>query len=103
MPFGKAAALLACFTQTRVSESTAQRHTEAVGPAYDAVQRVERERIERDWPEVPAGPDKLVVSADGAMVSGRKSRPWSSVPWARPASETTTETCPRTSCRISHA
>jgi hypothetical protein len=68
MPFGKAAALLACFTQTRVSESTAQRHTEAVGLAYDAVQMAESERIERDWPEVGAGPEKLVVCADGAMV-----------------------------------
>lgn len=68
MPFGKAAVLLACFTQTRVSESTAQRHTEAVGLAYDAVQTAESERIERDWPEVDAGPDKLVLSADGAMV-----------------------------------
>jgi hypothetical protein len=68
MPFGKAAALLACFTQTRVSESTAQRHTEAVGLAYDAVQIAESERIERDWPEVGAGPEKLLLSADGAMV-----------------------------------
>jgi len=68
MPFGKAAALLGCFTQTRVSESTAQRHTEAVGLAYEAVQLAEVERIERDWPEVPTGSDKLLLSADGAMV-----------------------------------
>jgi len=68
MPFAKAAALLECFTQTGVSESTAQRQTEAVGLAYQAVQLAEVERIERDWPEVPEGPPKLVVSADGAMV-----------------------------------
>jgi len=68
MPFGKAAALLECFTQTRVSESTAQLHTEAVGLAYEAVQLAEVERIERDWPEVKTGPDKLALSADGAMV-----------------------------------
>ena len=68
MPFGKAAALLECFTQTRISESTAQRHTEAVGLAYEAVQLAEVERIERDWPEVETGPDKLLLSADGAMV-----------------------------------
>src|SRR5262245_36153599 len=68
MPFGKAAALLACFTQTRISESSAQRHTEAVGLAYEAVQLAECERIERDWPEVPTGPDKLLLSADSAMV-----------------------------------
>jgi hypothetical protein len=44
MPFAKAAALLAAFTHTRVSESTAQRHTEAVGLAYDAVHQAESER-----------------------------------------------------------
>jgi hypothetical protein len=68
MPFAKAATLLARFTHTRVSESSSQRHTEAVGLAYEAVQLVEVERIERDWPSVPDGPSKLVVSADGAMV-----------------------------------
>jgi hypothetical protein len=68
MPFAKAAALLANFTHTQVSESTAQRHTEAVGLAYDAVQQAESERIARDWPDVPAGPEKLLLSLDGAMV-----------------------------------
>ena len=68
LPFAKAVALLASFTQTQVSASTAQRHTEAVGMAYEAVQVAEVERIERDWPEVPTKPDKLVLSADGAMV-----------------------------------
>lgn len=68
MPFAKAARLLADFTHTTVSESSAQRLTEAVGLAYDAVQTAESERIDRDWPEVEAGPDKLVLSADGAMV-----------------------------------
>jgi hypothetical protein len=68
MPFAQAAVLLASFTQTQVSESTAQRQTESVGMAYEAVQLAEVERIERDWPEVPEGPAKLLVSADGAMV-----------------------------------
>jgi hypothetical protein len=68
MPFAKAAALLECFTHTPVSESTAQRLTESVGMAYEAIQLAEVERIERDWPEAPEGPAKLVVSADGAMV-----------------------------------
>jgi hypothetical protein len=68
MPFAQAARLLADFTRTQVSESTAQRQTEAVGVAYEAVQLAEVERIERDWPEVEPGPAKLVVSADGAMV-----------------------------------
>src|SRR5262245_15270354 len=68
MPFAKAAAMVASFTHTSVSESSAQRHTEAVGLAYDAVQLAESERIERDWPELAAGPQKLLLSADGAMV-----------------------------------
>jgi hypothetical protein len=68
MPFAKAAALLECFTHTRVSESTAQRHTEAIGMAYQAVQHSEVEHIEQEWPEVEAGPDKLVLSVDGAFV-----------------------------------
>lgn len=68
MPFAKAATLLATFTHTQVSESSAQRLTESIGLAYEAVQLAEVERIERDWPHVPDGPAKLVVSADGAMV-----------------------------------
>jgi hypothetical protein len=68
MPFAQAVTLLECFTHTHLSESSAQRHTQVVGLAYEAVQLAEVERIERDWPEVPAGPARLVVSADGAMV-----------------------------------
>jgi hypothetical protein len=68
MPFAKAAALLATFTQTSVSESSAQRLTEAIGLAYEAVQSAEVERIERDWPAVEDGPDKLLLSLDGAFV-----------------------------------
>jgi len=68
MPFAHAAQMLTRFTNVTVSESTAQRHTEAIGLAYEAVQHAEIERIERDWPEVPPGPDKLVLSVDGAFV-----------------------------------
>ena len=68
MPFAHAAQLLGRFTQVSVSESTAQRLTEAVGLAYEAVQLTEVDRIERDWPEVPPGPDKLLLSVDGAFV-----------------------------------
>lgn len=68
MPFAQAARLLECFIHTRVSEATAQRQTEALGVAYEAVQLAEVEWIERDWPEVEPGPAKLLVSADGAMV-----------------------------------
>ena len=68
MPFAKAADVLARFTHTSVSESTAQRLTETIGLAYEAVQVAEVERIERDWPVVEDGPDKLIVSLDGAFV-----------------------------------
>jgi hypothetical protein len=68
MPFAKAAALLASFSHTSVSESSAQRLTEALGLAYQAVQQAQVERIERDWPVVEPGPDKLVLSVDGAFV-----------------------------------
>jgi hypothetical protein len=68
MPFARAAQLLTDFTQVSVSESTAQRLTEAIGLAYQTVQLAEVERIERDWPEVEHGPDKLIVSVDGAFV-----------------------------------
>ena len=68
MPFAKAAALLASFTRTQVSESTAQRQTESVGLAYQTMQLAEVEHIEKEWPEVAAGPDKLVLSVDGAFV-----------------------------------
>ncbi len=68
MPFTHAAQMLSQFTQVSVSESSAQRLTEAIGLAYEAVQLAEVERIERDWPEVEDGPDKLIVSLDGAFV-----------------------------------
>src|SRR5207237_3676525 len=68
MPFAKAARLLASFTHTSVSESTAQRLTEAIGLAYEAVQLAEVERIERDWPPIEDEPDKLILSLDGAFV-----------------------------------
>jgi len=68
MPFAKAAALLASFTHTQISAASAQRLTESIGLAYEAVQLAEVEQIEQAWPEVPAGPDKLVLSLDGAFV-----------------------------------
>ena len=68
MPFAHAAQMLTHFTHVTVSESTAQRHTEAIGLAYEAVQLAEVERIEHDWPAVPSGSDKLVLSVDGAFV-----------------------------------
>jgi len=68
MPFAQASAMLERFTQVQVSPSTAQRHTEAVGLAYQALQVVQVEQIEQQWPHVPPGPAKLLLSLDGAFV-----------------------------------
>jgi hypothetical protein len=68
MPFGPAAQELAHFRCTVVSRPTAERMTEAAGPAYVAVQTAEVEPLEREAPEAPGGPAKLFLSADGAMV-----------------------------------
>ena len=68
MPFARAATELAHFTRVDVSDTSVRRHTEAVGAAYVAVQTAELERLERERPLGPHGPDVLQVSADGAMV-----------------------------------
>jgi hypothetical protein len=51
-----------------VSEATARRQTEGHGAAYVAVQEEEVERIEKELPEVPSGPEKQLMSVDGTMV-----------------------------------
>jgi hypothetical protein len=68
MPFERAATELAYFTRVDVSDTSVRRHTEAAGAAYVAVQTAELERLERERPVGPDGPDVLQVSADGAMV-----------------------------------
>lgn len=51
-----------------VSEATARRYTEAAGAAYEAVQDAAVGRLEHDVPPAGAGPDKVLVSVDGALV-----------------------------------
>jgi hypothetical protein len=68
MPFERAAKELAYFTRVQVSETSVRHHTEGAGAAYVAVQTAELERLERDRPTGPVGPDVLQLSADGAMV-----------------------------------
>jgi hypothetical protein len=68
MPFAKAAVMLGDFTRVEVNEDYARRHTEAAGAAYVAVQTAEVERLERDTPSPPPGPERLCLSADGAQV-----------------------------------
>jgi hypothetical protein len=68
MPFKFAAELLADLLRVTVSKSSAARFTEAAGAAYVALQDEEADRIEREAPPAPPGSDKMVISADGAMV-----------------------------------
>ncbi len=68
MPFESAARELAFFSRVVVSEATATRHTETAGGAWVALQTAEVERLEREAPEAPPGPELQQVSVDGAMV-----------------------------------
>lgn len=56
----------ACHIQ--VSEATVRRTTHRHGAAAEALVRQEVEMLERDMPEATAGPEQLLVSADGAFV-----------------------------------
>ncbi len=66
--FKKAEELWADFTRVAVSEPTARRQTEEAGAAYVAVQTAEVERIEKELPASPEGPEKQLLSVDGCMV-----------------------------------
>jgi hypothetical protein len=68
MPFGRAAKELRYFTSVAVSEATARRITEGMGSEYAALQEEEVQRILREAPESPAGPELQLISADGAML-----------------------------------
>jgi hypothetical protein len=68
MPFARAAQMLKRMQGVEVSEATARRQTENNGAAYVAVQEAEMEHIEQALPEAPEGPDKQLLSVDGAMV-----------------------------------
>jgi hypothetical protein len=59
---------LADLVRVEVSESTVCRETEAWGAAYVDVQEEEVKRIERELPAAPQGPEKLLLSVDGAFV-----------------------------------
>lgn len=68
MPFAKAAGMLKRMQGVVVSEVTARRQTEGLGAAYVAMQEEEVGRIEHELPEAPCGPEKQLLSVDGAMV-----------------------------------
>jgi hypothetical protein len=66
--FALAAAELAFHTGVEVHRTTASRLSEAAGAAAVAVQQAEVGTLLRDYPEPPAGPERLVMHVDGAMV-----------------------------------
>jgi hypothetical protein len=68
MPFERAVENLADLLRVQVSEPTVRRQTEKWGAAYVGVQEEEAKRIEQELPPAPAGPDKMLLSVDGAMV-----------------------------------
>jgi hypothetical protein len=68
MPFAPAAQMLTRFTGVAVSAATARRLTEVVGRSALAVEEAEVVRLCDDLPPVPAGPERAVLSVDGAMV-----------------------------------
>lgn len=69
MPFAHAARELGRLTGAVVSESLAERLTEAAGAAYVAEQTAAVEELERRPTPEPDGPGLLQLSADGAMIS----------------------------------
>lgn len=68
MPFAAAVKLLARLVGVKVSKATAVRAAEAAGAAYVAMQSEEVEQLERETPPATGGGERLVISADGAMV-----------------------------------
>lgn len=68
MPFGRTADMLARLVGVQVGEETVRRLTEGLGAQVEAAQT---EQAQQPWPgesAAAAPPDRLVLSADGAMV-----------------------------------
>jgi hypothetical protein len=68
LPFAQAASLLSEFAHVALSEGTAQRLTFSAGATYVVQQTVLAHQIITTMPPAPAGPDRLLLSVDGAMV-----------------------------------
>lgn len=78
MPFARAAQQLKRSTRVDLSEPTVRRQTQAAGAAYVALQTAQAEHILQHGPPEPCAPERLVLSADGAMVPLRCGE-WSEV------------------------
>src|SRR6266566_5018854 len=68
MPFEQARELLQDLVGMRVSKATARRVTLATGEAQLSVCEAQVEQLKQEAPQAPAGAEKQVLSADGAMV-----------------------------------
>ena len=78
MPFTAASDCMTWLTRTTISPATAQRLTTAAGQAAVTIQTAAAQ-LAHDLPPPSNGPDRLVVSADGAMIPVRGDRPWREV------------------------
>lgn len=68
LPFAEAVKTLHALVGVEASAASARRATEGAGAAYVALQDEAVATLERKTPRAPAGPDQVVLSADGAMV-----------------------------------
>jgi hypothetical protein len=68
MPFGAAAEIATALLGVKVSKSSAVRAAEAAGAAYVAVQTEAMAVLEAQALSAPVGGERMLVSADGAMV-----------------------------------
>jgi hypothetical protein len=68
MPFRHAAEELEFFTGVALSEATARRVAERTGAAYVDVQTAQVAQLEQTLPPPPVGPERLLLSVDGAFV-----------------------------------
>jgi len=68
MPFEQARELLQDLVGMRVSKATARRVTLATGEAQLSVCEAQVDQLKQEAPQAPAGAEKQVLSADGAMV-----------------------------------
>jgi len=66
MPFEQVPEFLSFLTGVQVSVETVRRLTERAGAAQAAVEERELERLERELPPVPEGPDLPPLSAEDA-------------------------------------
>lgn len=68
MPFRRAVEIFGEFTGIKISKIVSQRNTEAAGAIYAEIQKEEVEWLQRKNLRATVHPEKLQVSADGAMV-----------------------------------